>query len=79
MEGLLNIKGAAFAPGAHFLLKMPPFRLHFGAQSGIRMYKKRTKKLNAKFYRKGAQKDTKTTPKWLPKSTPRAPKWCPNV
>ena len=40
MEGLLNIKGAAFAPGAHFLLETPPFRLHFEAQNGIRMYKK---------------------------------------
>ena len=63
MEGLLKIEGAVFIPGASFLHKTAPFGIHLGTKSGPRNYKKRTKKRNAKMYRKGAQEDTKTTPK----------------
>ena len=69
MEGLLKIKGVVFIPGTNFLHKTVPFGFHLGTKSGPRNYQKRVEKHSAIFYRKGAQKDTKTTPKWFPKST----------
>ena len=79
MERLLKTKSAVFIPGAPFLHKTSYFGVHFGTKSGPRNYKKHTKKKrNANFYKKGAQKDTKITQKWLPESTPGAPKWCPS-
>ena len=79
LEGLLKIKDAAFMPGTPFRSKTSPFGVHFGTKYGPRNYQKHIKKLDAKIYKKCAQKDLKTTPKWLPESTPGSPKWRPNV